>query len=158
MSQTLRNEKATLKGVAFMSVHFDPAQALADHKMVAAPTDPRACTERDFNLPVGLHVAYFGFFLGFLAVMWAGFANPNLAVPMVICVLFTAAFYVVPMLWSTMRGPNATTAMRMDRLWGNGIATFTGHSSGGAAVAQVLILPVLIFFWGVAVVTIAALV
>ena len=48
--------------------------------------------------------------------------------------------------------------MGLGRLLEDGVDTLTGRTSGGAAVAQVLVLPVLILMWGVAVVTIAALV
>ncbi len=90
--------------------------------------------------------------------MWMGFGNPHLAIPMAIFVFFTAAFYVVPMMWSVMKGPNETTAMPLARLWADGVATHTGLASGGAVAVQVLLLPVLIFLWGVAVVTIHALI
>jgi hypothetical protein len=139
-----------------MSVRIDPKQ-LAASELVEAPA-PRACTDRDFNLPAVLHGGFFGLFLAYLGVMWVGFGNPGLAISMAICLLFTAAFYVVPMLWSTMGGPNETRAMTLDHLLGQGVDTVTGRVGGGAAIAQVMVLPVLILLWGVAVVTIAALV
>lgn len=139
-----------------MSVRIDPKQ-LAAAEIVQGPA-PRACTERDFNLPAALHGGFFGLFIAYLGVMWVGFGNPGLTISMAICLLFTAAFYVVPMLWATMGGPNETRAMSLDRLLGEGVDTVTGRIGGGAAVAQVMVLPVLILLWGVAVVTIAALV
>jgi hypothetical protein len=39
-----------------------------------------------------------------------------------------------------------------------GIDTATGHSSGGEAIVLVLLLPALIFFWALAIVTILTLV
>lgn len=138
-----------------MSVRLDPKQLAAANELVAPP-QPRACTDRDFNLPTALHAGFFGLMLAYLGVMWVGFGNPGLAIPMVICVLFTAAFYAVPMLWSTMAGPNATRSMTLDTLFGEGVDTLTGRTSAAAAAAQVLVLPVLILLWGVAVVAIAA--
>jgi hypothetical protein len=138
-----------------MSVRIDPKQLVAAREIVAGPP-ARACTDRDFNLPTALHAGFFGLFLAYLGVMWIGFGNPDLAVPMAIFVLFTVAFYVVPMLWSTMAGPNATRSMTLDRLLDDGVDTLTGRTSAGAAIAQVMVLPVLILFWGVAVVAIAA--
>lgn len=141
-----------------MTARIDPKQLIAAREIVVAPPAPRACTDRDFNIPTALHAGFFGLFLAYLGVMWIGFGNPNLAIPMAIFMFFTAAFYVVPMLWSTMKGPNETSAMPLARLWSEGVATHTGLTTGGAAAAQVLVLPVLILLWGVAVVTIAALV
>jgi hypothetical protein len=140
-----------------MSVRVDPLLLHADAKIVAPPTQ-RACEDRTFGLPWGLHAAYFGMFLAYLGIMGLGFPHPEMILPMAIFVLFTAAFYVVPMLWATMQPANASKAMTLGQLMSRGIAVHTGHSSGGAAVAQVLVLPVLILFWGIAVVIIAALV
>ncbi|WP_037498757.1 hypothetical protein [Sphingomonas jaspsi] len=141
-----------------MSVRIDPRLLADAREIVIAPDAPRAVTERDFNLPVALHAGFFGLFIAYLGVMWIGFGNPDLAIPMAIFLFFTAAFYVVPALWATMAGPSETRAMPLDKLLGSGIDTLTGRTGGGAAVAQVLVLPVLIFLWGVAVAVIAALV
>ena len=48
--------------------------------------------------------------------------------------------------------------MSWSRFQAHGVRTLYGHSKAGDATVQVLILPVLIFAWGIAVVTIAALV
>jgi hypothetical protein len=45
----------------------------------------------------------------------------------------------------------------MEQFLEKGIVTPTGRSGPGAAIVQMLMLPVLILLWGVAVVTIAAL-
>ena len=140
-----------------MSVRVDPKLLHADAQIVPPPVQ-RACDDRTFGLPWGLHAGFFGLFLAYLGVMAIGFPHPEMVLPMAVFVFFTAAFYVVPMLWAVMRPENASRAMSIDRLLARGIAVETGHSSGAAAVAQVLVLPVLIFLWGVAVVTIAALV
>jgi hypothetical protein len=139
-----------------MSIKLDRQQLAAIDSIAGAPDRPRACTERDFNLPVALHAGFFGLFLTYLGVMWAGFGNPNLLIPMAICIFFTAAFYVVPMLWTTMDGPNQTDAMGFDEMFARGVDIHTGRISGGGAAVQVLVLPVLILLWGVAVVVIAA--
>lgn len=144
-----------------MSVRLDPSQLADAREIVPAPTlpnAPRACTDRSFGLPVSLHASFFGLFLAYLGVMAIGFPHPEMVLPMAICVLFTVAFYVVPMLWATMAPANDSKAMGLGRLLEDGVDTLTGRTSGGAAVAQVLVLPVLILMWGVAVVTIAALV
>ena len=140
-----------------MSVRLDP-RTLADATEIRLAPRPCACTDRNFNLPVSLHAAYFGLCFAYLGVMWLGFASPGLAIPMVICVVFTAAFYAVPMLWATMGPENPGRSMPFATLMDKGVDTLTGRCSGGAAVAQVLVLPALLLFWGLAVVTIAALV
>ena len=139
-----------------MSVRHDVNLLLARQELVCPP-EQRACTDRTFGLPSGLHATFYGLFLAYLGVMGLGFAHPEMILPMAIFVIFTVGFYVVPMMWAVMKPDQGSKALSMAELLHRGIATHTGHSSGGAAVAQVLILPVLIFLWGVAVVTIAAL-
>lgn len=139
-----------------MSVRHDVNLLLARDEVVFAPQE-RACTDRTFGLPSGLYAAFYGLFLAYLGVMGLGFAHPEMILPMAIFAIFTVGFYVVPMMWAVMKPDNGSNAMSMDDLIGRGIATHTGHSSGAAAIAQVLVLPVLIFLWGVVVVTIAAL-
>ncbi|WP_118858068.1 hypothetical protein [Sphingomonas mesophila] len=145
-----------------MSVRLDPRQLAAAREIVAAPelvpNAPRACTDRSFNLPTALHAGFFGLFLAYLGVMAIGFPHPEMVLPMAIFVIFTVAFYVVPMLWATMGPANESRAMSLGALFERGVETHTGLTSGGSAVAQVLVLPVLILLWGVAVVAIAALV
>lgn len=140
-----------------MSVRVDPKLLRAEARLVPPPVQ-RACEDRTFGLPWGLHAAYFGMFLAYLGIMAIGFPHPEMVLPMAIFVLFTVAFYVLPMLWAVMAPANASKAMSIDELLSRGIAVHTGHCDGGAAVAQVLVLPVLILLWGMAVVTIAALV
>ena len=140
-----------------MSVRVDPKLLRADAKIVSPPGQ-RACDDRTFGLPWALHAGFFGLFLAYLGVMAIGLPHPEMAIPMAIFVFFTIAFYVVPMLWAVMAPANASRAMRMSELLSRGIAVHTGRCSGGAAIAQVLILPLLILLWGIAVVTIAALV
>lgn len=139
-----------------MSIRHDVEHLLASREVVAPPVE-RACTDRTFGLPSGLHATFYGLFLAYLAVMGLGFAHPEMILPMAIFVIFTVGFYVVPMMWAVMKPDNESRAMNMGELLGRGIETNTGHSSGSAAIAQVLVLPVLILLWGVAAVTIAAL-
>ena len=113
---------------------------------------------RNFDLPVAIHTAYFGMFLAYLGIMFVGFYEPQMIIPMVIFVFFTAAFYVVPALWTGLKPDNQSEPMRMGQLLGEGIATHVGWCKGRDAIVQALILPVLILGWGIAVVSIAALV
>lgn len=140
-----------------MTTKLSKIELIARDELVAPP-QARACTDRDFNLPVSLHAGFIGLFVAYLGVMWLGFSSPGLAIPMAICVIFTVAFYVVPMKWATMGPANPGRAMSFKRLMDRGVDTINGRCSGGGAVAQVLVLPALVFLWGLAVVTIAALV
>ena len=137
-------------------------QDLAAAERVAAPhLKPNLrpdIEDRNFGLPVAIHATYFGLFLAYLGVMFVGFYEPRMILPMAIFVIFTVGFYVVPMLWAGMKPGNDSRALTMPELMANGIATHTGLCNGRDATVQALILPALILGWGIAVVSIAALV
>ena len=112
--------------------------------------------DRCFQLPKALYGATVSLYLGFIAVMGIGLQSPGLAIPMAIFALFIIAGFGVPALWTRLRPEHGMKPMTMAELRRGGIMTHTGLCDGKDAVVQVLILPVLIFAWGVAVVTIAA--
>lgn len=114
--------------------------------------------DRTFELPTALYVATAGGYLGFVALMTLAFGNPGLILPLAIIVLFIAMFFGVQTLWMRMKPENPQRLTHWARFRRQGIMTAFGPASSGAAMTQVLILPVLVFVWGVAVVTIAALV
>jgi hypothetical protein len=138
-------------------------QLLADTaQLVAAPVaaqlanSPRACTDRGFELPTALYVATIGSYLAFLAIMAIGFQSRDMLLPMVIFTVYIAMLFGVPTLWARMKPETATAPMTLGAFWENGVQTYTGHNKGGAAAVQVLLLPMSVLFWGVAVVIIAA--
>lgn len=114
--------------------------------------------DRSFELPPALYIATGGLYVAFLAVMATGLSTPRLAIPIAICVIFVGMFFTVPALWARMQPDNPVKALSWDRFRHQGIATYTGRLSAGEAATQMLVLPVLIFAWGLAIVTIAALV
>lgn len=118
---------------------------------------PRQVIDRSFELPTGLYVTTVGLYLGFLAVMAGAFMNPGLVLPMVIFALFVVAGFGTPMLWARMAPENRQRALTWGQFRNRGIQTATGPLDAGAATVQVLILPALIFLWGVSVAVIAAL-
>lgn len=133
-------------------------EMVAEHAaIVASPAVPHQ-VDRAFGLPTGLYVATVSLYLGFLAVMAAGLSTPGLLIPMAIFALFILAGFGLPTLWMRMNPDHRDRNMRWSRLVSRGIAVQTGRVSARDAAVQVLILPVLIFCWGLAVVTIAALV
>jgi len=69
--------------------------------------------------------------------------------------VFLTAFFAIPAIFA---GQSESRSLRLSEFMRKGIDTATGHSSGGEAIVLVLLLPALIFFWALAVVTILALV
>jgi len=127
--------------------------------IVASPVArQRACGDRTFGLPAALHFGTAALFAAFMLVMAGGFKSPGLIIPMAINFIFIAAFFTVPTLWVRMKPANASRALGFEEFLAKGIDTYTGRASGGAAFAQVMIMPMIILFWGFAVVTIAALI
>jgi hypothetical protein len=125
----------------------------------AAPTYIRnAPLDRSFELPTALYAITAGLFLAFVGIMATGFAHPEMIIPTAIFALFIIAFFTVPALWVRLQPENSVRAKSWARFQAEGIQTAYGHVGAGAATAQVLILPVLIVLWGVAAVTIAAVV
>jgi hypothetical protein len=126
------------------------APIAAEHK----PT----IVDRSFEMPSALYMASAGLFLAFLGIMFAGFSTPRLIIPMVIFTVFIVSFYGLPAVWTSMKPDNPQSPMTMGKFARDGIMTNTGRLNAREATIQMLILPVLIVIWGLAVVTIAALV
>ena len=135
---------------------FVTREALENVAVVTRAPHVRSEIDRSFELPTGLYVATAGFYLGFIAIMAGSFMNPGLVLPMVIFALFIVAAFGTPMLWARMTPETRQRALSYATFRNRGIQTATGRLDGGAAAVQVLILPVLIFLWGVAVAVIAA--
>jgi hypothetical protein len=113
--------------------------------------------DRNFGLPTALYGATVAGYLGFLVVVGSAFANPVLAIPMAIFVVFIVAGFGVPALWTRLAG-NTSEPQTMGEFEARGIMTNTGRLTARDATIQVLILPVLLVVWGLAVAVIAALV
>ena len=138
-----------------MSVQYPKTQFITD---VGLKSEAGFRSDRSFELPNSLYAATVGSYLAFLGVMAVGFQSRDMVLPMVVFVAYIAMLFGVPMLWARMKPDNDSRALGWAEFMRNGIDTWTGRTSGGEAALQVLILPVLVLFWGVAVVTIAALV
>ena len=143
-----------------MTRPIDHKQLLADANIVAPPmlAEPRACTDRSFEVPTPILVGVFGLFMAYLGVMSIGFMAPGLVVPMAVNVIFVAAFAFVPAKWALMKPRKADRAMTWEELRAKGLDTLTGRSDARETATLILLLPACILFWGIAVVTIAALV
>jgi len=140
-------ERLSRQVIATKAVVHSEAALLAPHEV-----------DRSFELPTALYTLSIALFLGFMAVTAIGFGNPELILPMAVIVLSIVAIFGVPAIWVRMNPENQRSAKSWSRFRLDGIVTGSGHTSARDAMVQVLIMPVLIFLWGVATVIIAALV
>ncbi|MBA4043855.1 MAG: hypothetical protein C0471_05465 [Erythrobacter sp.] len=133
--------------------------ASGDARVVEQPAQVRHQVEadRNFGLPTALYGATVGCYLGFLLIVGSAFANPVLAIPMAIFVLFIVAAFGVPAVWTRLAG-NTSAPQTLGEFETRGIMTSTGRLAPKDATIQVLILPVLLVVWGLAVAVIAAIV
>lgn len=133
--------------------------ASGDARIVAHPTSVRhqVETDRNFGLPTALYGATIACYLGFLVIVGTSFANPVLAIPMAIIVLLIVAAFGVPAVWSRLRD-NSSAPQTLGEFETSGIMTNTGRLAPRDAAIQVLILPVLLVAWGLAIAVIAAIV
>lgn len=122
-----------------------------------APVRHQVESDRNFGLPTALYGVTIVCYLGFLVIVGSAFANPVLAIPMAIIVLLIAAFFGVPAIWTRLAG-NVSEPATLGEFETKGIMTNTGRLSAGEASAQVLVLPVLLVCWGLAIAVIAAVV
>ena len=135
--------------------------AMAQHADVHAAPPAEAgshVVDRSFGLPGALYATTVACYLVFMAITAAAFGNPELIIPMAIIVFLIFAGFGVPTQWTRLAPDVVAKAKGWTRFQRDGIKTLTGHNSAGEATVQVLILPVLLVVWGLAVVTIAALV
>lgn len=134
--------------------------AAGEARIVDAPVQaPRHQVEVDqnFELPTALFGATVACYLGFVGIMLASFAAPMLMIPMAIFAGFIIAGFGVPTIWTRLGG-NQTKPLSMGRFRNEGVMTNTGRCTPRDAAIQMLILPVLIVAWGLAVSIIVAVV
>jgi len=137
-----------------MSVRLDPKQLAAAREVVPPPM-LRSCQDHNFELPAELYATMAALLFGFLAILAVGFAAPALAVPMGINLIFLIAFFGVPILF-VRAARDERRSLGWSEFMERGINTATGHSSGRDATVLVLLLPLFIFCWAIAIVVIAA--
>lgn len=133
------------------------AQHAELHDAIPA-TQHQVVVNRTFELPRALYGLTVGCYFGFLIVTGLAFANPALILPMAVITLLVIAGFGIPAIWTRLAPEAPVKAMGWAKFQRDGIRTVTGHNTAGQATVQVLILPVLILVWGLAVVTIAAIV
>lgn len=129
---------------------------IVDHP-VDTPVRHQVEADRNFGLPTALYGATIACYLGFLVIVGSAFANPVLAIPMAIIVLLIVAAFGVPAIWTRLKD-NVSEPETLGEFETRGIMTNTGRLAARDATTQVLILPVLLVCWGLAVAVIAAIV
>ena len=137
-----------------MVVRLDKAQLDLRSEIVAPPV--AAWQDYSFELPPGLHLATAALFLGFVGVLSLAFASPGMAVPFGIFVAFIAAFFSVPAIFIRKAPEGSARAKGWAEFMEDGIAIQHGRCGGRDAAVLVLVLPVLIFCWALAIAVITA--
>lgn len=129
---------------------------IARDEIVAAPIE-RACTDQSFELPSGLYIAMASLFAGFVGVLALAFRGGHMAVVYGVIFAFIAAFFAIPAMFPAMaREHKKSLSWTMFRM--RGIHTATGRTSAAEATTLVLLLPFLIFCFGMAIAAIAMIV
>lgn len=138
-----------------MSIHYT-TETFAEALVTRTASPFQVNVERSFDLPPVLHGLTVGLYLAFLAVMAIAFQDRGLIIPMAIFVIYIAMAFGVPAMWVRMQPEHLGKTLRWADFRRSGINTYTGNMSAKDATGQVLILPVLILGWGLAIAVIAA--
>lgn len=139
-----------------MSQHVTQAELSTVATVADAPAQTRV--DRTFELPAALYGVTVACYLGFLALMSVLFMNAELVLPMVAFVVSIVGGFGLGWKWVAMRPGNPAHTLTMGQFANRGVQTLSGRLTASEASAQVLILPVLIFGWGVAIAVIYAVV
>lgn len=120
-----------------------------------APRQPQQATPAAQDIPVVVGKMIVGSYVAMLgAFALATIASSYSIFMITISALFLIAFFTVP--WLFLRQErNDAVRPGFDRFLRDGMETLTGHSSGGAALIQMMIVPVLLTL-GVAAIGVAA--
>jgi hypothetical protein len=129
---------------------------VARDEIVAAPA-ARACNDQSFELPKGLYITMAALFAGFVGVLSLTFRGGHMAVVYGVIFAFIAVFFAIPALFPAM-APDRKKALSWAMFRMRGIQIATGRSSAGEVTVLVLLLPFLIFCFGMAVAAIAMIV
>jgi hypothetical protein len=140
-----------------MSKQVQDIIARGEARIVEPPVRHQVEVDRNFGLPTALYGVMVGCYLGFLALAFIAFANPVLAVVMVIFAVSIIAGFAIPTVWTRFKD-NPSAPPTMGEFARDGVMTNTGRLSASEAAIQILTLPVLVLVWGVVTIVIAALV
>lgn len=135
-----------------------PSAELAEMARIAKQPQLYTIVDRTFGLPTALFGISVAAYFGFLAVMVLAFGTSELAIPMAIFIVYIVMAFGVPAMWTQIGPDDGTQRLSWSAFRRNGVMTHYGPVGAGAAMAQVLILPLAILAWGVAIAIIAAVV
>ena len=139
-----------------MSQHVSTADLAALATLSDAPSQHRV--DRTFEIPAGIYGITVGCYLGFLALMSVLFMNGELVLPMAAFVISIVGGFGLGYKWVAMQPGNPSKTLTIGQFANRGIQTLSGPLTAAEASAQVLILPVLLMCWGVAIAVIYAVV
>lgn len=130
-----------------------PPVALVPQPSVQPRREPEPARAFDVDLPPGLFRLMFGLLGLFLAILFANFAEPGMGIIGVICAVCLLGYFGVP--YALHRAAPADPA-EADRTIGGllarGMDTGEGHrTEGHEAIGLVLLLPVIMVVWAIAV-------
>jgi hypothetical protein len=141
-----------------MSKHLSRTELVQAGMIVELPELRRNLAERSFDLHPALFAATIGAYLAFLAIMATVFVSPELVIPFGICFVYVAMAFGTPAMWARISPRPEGRYQTWAEFREEGVETATGKISSGGAIAQVLVLPMLIVGWAVAIGLIKALV
>jgi hypothetical protein len=139
-----------------MSQHVSQADLASVAHLADAPVQTRV--NRTFELPGSLYGLTVACYLGFLGLMSVLFMNGELVLPMIAFVVAIVGGFGLGYKWVAMKPGNDLAPLTMGQFAHRGIQTLSGRLTATEAATQVLILPVLIVVWGVAIAVIYAIV
>ncbi|MEO7634551.1 MAG: hypothetical protein ABIS38_02750 [Sphingomicrobium sp.] len=130
-------------------------QILTATAEIVAPPVSRACTDHSFELPTGIYLVMALLFAGSIAVLAIAFRS-DMALPYAIVFAFLIAFFAIPTIFVRTSPRDGAAPLGWSDFRATGIATATGRTGALEATTLVLILPVLLMVWAIAIAIIAA--
>ena len=119
----------------------EPAEVTTEAVVAPAPALPMPAAP---DVAAGVGVLIVASYVGLLVVFFALFAGSLSALfAITICAGFVAVFFTVPRIFFALE-PDQTRRPSLPAFMEKGIETLTGHSTGGEALVQMLIVPVLL--------------
>lgn len=139
-----------------MAQHISQTDLASVAQVSDAPVQTKV--NRSFELPGMLYGVTVACYLGFLGVMSLLFMNGELILPMAAFVISIVGGFGLGYKWVTMKPDHGVETLSSGQFSNRGIQTLSGRLTAAEASAQVLILPVLLFAWGLIVAVIYAVV
>lgn len=131
-----------------------PASAALAELELGSARQPEAAAP---DVPASVGVMMVAVYVTIVGLFALTIANAGQAPFMIaIDLMFLAAFFAVPVLFLKQEG-DASRRPSMSRFLSQGMQTYTGHVTGGGALAQMFVVPVLLAFAVLAIGLIVAL-